>query len=105
MACRLFLQSDDGGQAKQFLSKVNCIDILKAQNRSNLSHAGNRYGVSLVDFALIDRCLKCTVPYSLVTLWTARMEESTEKKRAATVVDQLIQDKIEVTLPRNRNVS
>ena len=49
--------------------------------------------------------LKVQCTDSLVTLWTARMEESTEKKRAATVIDPLIQDEIEVTLPRYRNGS
>ena len=51
-----FLQGGDRGQAELFLSKDDCIDIRKARTWSNLSHASNRYGVSLVNFALLELC-------------------------------------------------
>ena len=65
-----FPQGGDRGQAELFLSKDDCIDIRKARTWSNLSHAGNRYGVSLVNFALLELCpsawyrLSSYAPYS-----------------------------------------
>jgi len=74
-----FLQGDDRGQAELFLSKINCIDILKAQNWSDLYHASNWFWSIFGKLCLIRTLLKCMVP--TLELRSVQLEWKNWRKR------------------------